>query len=53
MYQKIENSTLISLDSLAEISMTLWDLKIKQKKVSRLIYRKVYKTLIEETMKEI
>ena len=52
MYQKLENSTLISLDILAENIYDIMGFKDKsQKKSLRLIYRKVYKMLIEEAMK--
>lgn len=52
MYQKIENSTLISLDILAENIYDIMGFKDKsQKKSLRSIYIKVYKLLIEEAMK--
>lgn len=52
MYQKIENSTLISLDILAEDIYDIMGFKDKrQKKELQLLYKKVYKMLIEEAMK--
>ena len=48
MYQKIENSTLISLDILAEDIYDIMGFKDKgQKKELQLLYKKVYKMLIE------
>lgn len=52
MYQKIENSTLISMDILAENIYDIMGFKDKeQKKALQLLYKKVYKMLIEEAMK--
>lgn len=52
MYQKIENSTLISLDSLAEDIYDIMGFKDKkQKKSLQLMNRKIYRMLIEEAMK--
>lgn len=52
LYQKIENSTLISLDILAEDIYDIMGFKDKgQKKELQLLYKKVYKMLIEEAMK--
>lgn len=52
MYQKIENSTLISLDVLAENIYDIMGFKDKkQKKSLQLLYKKVYRMLIEEAMK--
>lgn len=52
MYQKIENSTLISLDVLAENIYDIMGFKDKKQKRSlQLLYKKVYKMLIEEAMK--
>lgn len=52
MHQKIENSTLISLDFLAENIYDIMGFKNKeQKKSLQLLYKKVYKMLVEEAMK--
>lgn len=52
MYQKIENSTLISLDVLAENIYDIMGFKDReQKRALKTIYKKVYKMLIEEAMK--
>lgn len=52
LYEKIENSTLISLDSLAEDIYDIMGFKDKnQKKSLQLMNRKIYRMLIEEAMK--
>lgn len=52
MYQKIESSTLISLDILAENIYDIMGFQNKeQKKSLQVLYKKVYKMLIEEAMK--